>query len=109
MTADQTSDRERIARALNVAGWTCNGGYHEPEQYDECAECRAVCGGMADAALAALDLPARDNAVARKAWDDGARAMEQLYKRTVIGLPQQPAVDAPSSPYPTPKENPDGR
>lgn len=37
-----------IARAVNQAGWTCEGGSDEPGQYDECEDCKRVCDTFAD-------------------------------------------------------------
>lgn len=47
------AELEAAARVLNTAGWTCHSGYHEPEQFDECSECRRVCTDIARAALVA--------------------------------------------------------
>lgn len=44
---------ERAARALNLAGWTCEGGGDEPGRYDECEDCRRVTRPLARAALKA--------------------------------------------------------
>jgi hypothetical protein len=34
-----------------------------------------------------------------EAWDEGCRATEQFYKRSVIGLPGIEPIDAPINPY----------
>lgn len=44
---------ERVARALNTAGWTCVDGAHEPGDYDDCPYCRGTCIALARAALTA--------------------------------------------------------
>lgn len=44
---------ERVARALNAAGWTCVDGAHEPGDYDDCPYCRGTCTALARAALTA--------------------------------------------------------
>ena len=49
-----SNELERVARALNLAGWTCSDGAHEPGNYDTCAQCRRVCNNGAHIAIAAL-------------------------------------------------------
>ncbi|UOE45500.1 hypothetical protein [Agromyces larvae] len=44
---------EAAARALNVEGWTCNGGEDEPGNYDSCPDCKRVCDPLARVALEA--------------------------------------------------------
>ena len=34
-----------------------------------------------------------------QAWDEGCRAAEQYYKRTVVGMPGITPVPAPMNPY----------
>ena len=58
LTSDATV--ERVARALNNAGWTCDGGTHEPGLYDDCAECRQWCDEGARTALAAALAPEKE-------------------------------------------------
>ena len=43
---------ERVARAFNAEGWTCES-VDGPELYDDCAACRRVCDLMARVALTA--------------------------------------------------------
>lgn len=45
---------ERVARALNGAGWVCMGCEYEPFDFDKCPSCREVCTKQARAALTAL-------------------------------------------------------
>ncbi|UOE45921.1 hypothetical protein [Agromyces larvae] len=54
---------EAAARALNVEGWTCNGGEDEPGNYDSCPDCKRVCDPLARVALeAARTTRGADNA-----------------------------------------------
>lgn len=46
----------KIARELNRKGWTCDGGLHEPGEYDTCADCRGLCKDMARAVLAVVEV-----------------------------------------------------
>ena len=52
-----SNELERVARALNLAGWTCSDGAHEPGNYDTCAQCRRVCNNGAHIAIAAMTTP----------------------------------------------------
>jgi len=45
---------EQVARALNLAGWTCSDGAHEPGDYGRCEACANTCDLMARAAIAAM-------------------------------------------------------
>ena len=49
-----SNELERVARALNITGWTCGGGAHEPGNYDTCPECKGACDEGARAAIAAM-------------------------------------------------------
>lgn len=60
--SEDTAAVERAARALNVEGWTCYGGAHEPEHYDDCDECHRVCNQAARAALDAVGASAAPSA-----------------------------------------------
>ena len=44
---------ERVARALNAAGWTCMDGVYEPGRYDDCHYCRGICLALARTVLTA--------------------------------------------------------
>lgn len=44
---------EAAARALNLEGWTCFVGGHEPGHYGDCELCRCLCNDMARTALRA--------------------------------------------------------
>jgi len=68
-------DLEQVARALNLAGWTCSDGAHEPGDYGRCEACANTCDRMASAVLATLT-PTRDicAAISARVWDDGYRA-----------------------------------
>lgn len=46
---------EAAARALNIEGWTCFGGVHEPGEYGKCHACTLICNEVATAAIAAID------------------------------------------------------
>ena len=54
-----SNELERVARALNITGWTCGGGAHEPGNYDTCPECKGACDEGARAAIAALTRPSQ--------------------------------------------------
>ncbi len=43
---------DQAARDVNDDGWTCNGGLHEPENFDECVDCRYVAYDVVASALA---------------------------------------------------------
>jgi hypothetical protein len=45
---------DAVARQLNHDGWTCWDGEHEPDHFDDCADCRVLCRAMARAAITAL-------------------------------------------------------
>ena len=49
-----SNELERVARALNLAGWTCSDGGHEPGDYGRCEACANACDRMARAAIAAM-------------------------------------------------------
>ena len=49
-----SNEIERVARALNLAGWTCSDGAHEPGDYGRCEACASTCDVMARAAIAAM-------------------------------------------------------
>ena len=55
LAAEEVTDAEveAAARAINTEGWTCDGGTHEPGNYDECTDCQHVAQGIARAALTA--------------------------------------------------------
>ena len=44
---------EAAARLLNLRGWTCFDGAHEPGEYDQCEQCRAECRSLARSVLTA--------------------------------------------------------
>lgn len=55
LAAQEPSDAETsaAARAINTEGWTCDGGTHEPGNYDDCVGCQHVALDIARAALSA--------------------------------------------------------
>jgi hypothetical protein len=45
---------DAVARQLNHEGWTCLEGGHEPDFFDSCDDCKAVCRPIARASITAL-------------------------------------------------------
>lgn len=51
--APTDAEVEAAARALNLRGWTCFWGAHEPGEFDQCEQCQSECRSLARAALTA--------------------------------------------------------
>lgn len=60
-STDDTAPAD-LARKINEEGWTCNGGIHEPGEYDSCIACQAVSNEVARVVLPIIRKAERDAA-----------------------------------------------